>query len=227
MLTALNTISFGSIIYNSGTSLIRYWYVRSSLVTKVQDILKRDSFVVKSIVIGECIQLVNWGSFYYQQAGSSGFEKSPMVLYHACLSPWGEFNFPLHKVMPWNHFIFILCCAVSVSCNLFLYRFLSDKTENNSALNEVDRKKDRKRNFIPASIGMTVFVVYGFSLMLFMFTYTYNSKNFDSATRAFLNAALTDCMHCIVTPGFIIYGSTDARRLFKEFLAKATPNIFK
>ena len=229
MLAAINTISVGSVIYSSGTALIRYLYVRSSMVTIVQDILKSNSFVVKSIVIGECISLFNWGSFYYQQVGYSTFQKSPMVLYQACLDPWHEFIFPLKKVMPLNHFIIFLCNAVNVSCNLFLYRFLANETKNNSAINEVDRKKDRKRNFVPASIGMIVFIFHGFGVMLFMITYTYNSKIFDSATRAFLNAAFADCIHCIISPVILIYGSRDARRKYNEILsnlvAKARPTL--
>ena len=224
-MAVINTFCVGSVIYSSGTSLIRYLYVRSSMVTKVQDILKRDSFVVKSIVIGECMSLFNWGSFYYQQVGYSGFQKSPMVLYQACLNPWSEFNFPLQKVMPLNHFIIFLCNAVNVSCNIFLYRFLANETKNNSAISEVDRKKDRKRNLVPASIGMIVFVFHGFGVMLYMITYTYNSKNFDSATRAFLNAAYSDCIQCVISPGIIIFGSTEARRKFKEVLYSLTARL--
>ena len=34
------------------------------------------------------------------------------------------------------------------------YRFLQTHTENNIALRETDQKKNRKRNFVPASFGM-------------------------------------------------------------------------
>ena len=132
LVSALNTICVGSIIYSSGSSLVRYLYVRSSLRTEVQNILKRDSFIISSIVVGECINLFNWGSFYYQQLGNYGLEKSPLVL---------------HTV---NHLIIIISFLINNSCNIFLYRYLSDKTENNSVPNEVDRKKDRKRNLVPA-----------------------------------------------------------------------------
>ena len=203
LVSALNTICVGSVIYSSGTSLVRYLYVRSSLRTEVHDILKRDSFIISSIVVGECINLFNWGSFYYQQLGNYGLEKSPLVLYHACLNPWGEFKVPLHTVMPLNHLIIIISFVINISCNIFLYRYLSDRTENNSALNEFDRKKDRKRNLVPARLGSTLIFFYISTVLLFTVTYSYKSQSFDRATRAFLNNVSTDLHLCIWHPVMI------------------------
>ena len=43
----------------------------------------------------------------------------------------------------------------SILCsNTYLYRFLKTQTENNIALKETDQKKNRKRNFVPASLGI-------------------------------------------------------------------------
>ena len=95
LVASLNTICVGSVIYSSGTSLVRYLYVRSSLRTEVQDILKRDSFIISSIVVGECINLFNWGSFYYQQLGNYVLEKSPLVLYHHLLSTFPATSFSI------------------------------------------------------------------------------------------------------------------------------------
>ena len=218
LVASLNTICVGSVIYSSGTSLVRYLYVRSSLRTEVQDILKRDSFIISSIVVGECINLFNWGSFYYQQLGNYGLEKSPLVLYHACLNPWGEFKVPLHTVMPLNHLIIIISFVINISCNIFLYRYLSDKTENNSALTEFDRKKDRKRNLVPARLGSTLIFFYILTVLLFTVTYSYKSQSFDRATRAFLNNVSTDLHLCIWHPVMMVWGSKDARKKGKEII---------
>ena len=223
LVAALNTICIGSVIYSSGTSLVRYLYVRSSLRTEVQDILKRDSFIISSIVVGECINLFNWGSFYYQQIENHALEKSPLVLYHACLNPWGEFKVPLHTVMPLNHLIIIILFVINISCNIFLYRYLSDKTENNSALNEVNRKKDRKRNLVPARLGSTLIFFYMLTVLLFTVTYSYHSDSFDRATRAFLNNVSTDLHLCICHPAIMVWGSKDARKKVKEILTMIKP----
>ena len=118
--------------------------------------------------------------------------------------------------MPWNHLIIILSFIVNISCNLFLYRYLSDKTENNSALTEVDRKKDRKRNLVPARLGLVLIFFYFITVMLFMVTYTYKLDSFDSATRAFLNNAQTDLHICIFHPIIMLWGSKDARNKLKK-----------
>jgi hypothetical protein len=131
------------------------------------------------------------------------------------LEPGGDHTFKVYKLKPMNQLIMILLFLVNVSCNLFLYRFLGKMTDNNSARSELDRKKDRKRNLIPAHIGMIVLATYLTTLSFFIFTYSYKSVVFDSATRAFLNAVLVDLVHCIISPVVIFCGSMDARRKVK------------
>jgi hypothetical protein len=211
------SLGVGSIVYSTGTSLIRYLYVRSSLVTNIQETLKRDSFVIKSIIIGESINCFNLGSFY--------FHHHTMVLYKACLNPWQNFNIPLHQVMPLNQLIILFCIVLNVSCNIFLSFFLSKKTAKNLAIKEVDKKKDRKRNLIPANIGLYVFVFYGLSMVLFLITYNYKSENLDSGTRAFLNAAYADIHHCVSSPIFIFFGSADARKLLSQLISNGMVKI--
>ena len=149
LLSVICSLGYGCIIYRSGTSLIRYLYVRSSLVADLQQTLKRDSFVLKSIIIGEALIYFTLGSFYFQDI--------EMVLYHACLDPWAEFKFPIHKVLPLNQLVIFCCVLVSVSCNIFLYRFLAKQTKNNSALTENDKKKNRKRNLIRPNTTKLIF----------------------------------------------------------------------
>ena len=84
---------------------------------------------------------------------------------------------------------------------------------------------ERKIEAIPAHIGMIVLATYVTSLSFFIFTYSYKSDSFDSATRAFLNAAFVDLFHCIISPVVVISGSMDARRnvweMFSKLLGKA------
>ena len=230
MVAVINTVGVGQVIYNAGTALVRYLYVRSSFVVNIQEVLRRDSFIFKSMFIGECVNLFNLGSFYFKRE-TSEFGRSPLVLYQACMNPGRDHTFQVYKLKPWNQLIMISAFMVNASCNLFLSRFLRGNTETNSARSEADKKKDRKRNLIPAHIGIGVLATYAFTLGFFIFTYSYKSDNFDSATRAFLNAAFTDLFHCIITPVVIIYWSMDTRRkirsIFSNMVAKITNQMDK
>jgi hypothetical protein len=105
--------------------------------------------------------------------GDTEMEKSPMMLYHACLNPWNDLTIPVYEIMPLNQLFLVLLAATNVACNLFLYRFLNKVTD----------------------------------IM-------------DNGTRAFLNSAFADMMHCVFSPLILISGSLDAQRFAKEFLTK-------
>ena len=121
MVVVIISIGTTSIIYSSGTALIRFLYIRSSLLMNTQEVLKRDSFVVKSIVIGECISLLNFG-YYFCLMGHTSKAEYPMVLYNACLDPWSQFHTSISKVMPLNQIIVFLSTLVNFSSNT---RYLS------------------------------------------------------------------------------------------------------
>ena len=74
-----NFIGVGPIFYSCGKAVIRYLYVRSSFEVNIHEVLKRDSFIFKSLFIGECVNLFNLGSFYFQREDSE-FGRSPLVL---------------------------------------------------------------------------------------------------------------------------------------------------
>ena len=88
----------------------------------------------------------------------------PLILYRACLNPWDNWSIPFYKVMPLNQLIVYICDSIIISSNLFLYRFLKQHTTNNSALTASDRRKERKKNFVPAQVGIIA------TIILFVFT---------------------------------------------------------
>ena len=203
---------------SSGTALIRYLYVRSSFEDNIQRVLKRDHFVIKSVLMGESVNFLTFGSFFLQM-GSSEFGRSPLVLYQACLDPGKDHTFPVYKLMPWNQLLLVLLTANNVACNLFLFRYLDSWTKNNIATSEVDKKKGRKRNLVPAHIGMVLIGMYILSMSFFMFAYSFKSDSLDNGTRAFLIAALGDFSHCLLSPVVIIFGSMEASRKVKEIFS--------
>ena len=99
MLVAIHGSSAGAILYGTGTALIRYLYVLSSFKDNIQKVFKRDHFVIKSILIGDSITFINAGSLYLQM-GNSAIERSPMMLYKACMHPWNDHTIHVYKLLP-------------------------------------------------------------------------------------------------------------------------------
>jgi hypothetical protein len=122
----------GVILYSTGIALVCYLYVLSSFKNNIEKVIKRDHFVVNSILVRESINFLSVGAFYFQM-GDTEMEKSPMMLYHACLNPWNDHTIPVYEIMPWNQYFLVFLAATNVACNLFLYRFLDKVTENSSA----------------------------------------------------------------------------------------------
>ena len=219
MLVAIHGSSAGAILYGTGTALIRYLYVLSSFKDNIQKVFKRDHFVIKSILIGDSITFINAGSLYLQM-GNSAIERSPMMLYKACMDPWNDHTINVYTILPWNHYFLVFLATTNFAFNLFLYKYLDAMTENNSARSQVDKKRDRRRNLVPAHIGMISIGIYLINMALFMVTYSFKTDILDSGTRAFLNAVYGDIMHCVLAPVVIISGSIDAQRKVKEILTK-------
>ena len=98
--------------------------------------------------------------------------------------------------------------------NFFLYKYLATMTENNKAIKETDKKKDRKRNFIPARASIMCAVVMVISYILYALLYSIQ-ETFDAATKAFLLSSYADFLPCVIGPGILILGAPAIRRKFK------------
>ena len=74
----------------------------------------------------------------------------------ACMNPDSEYNGtqPIYTILMLDQVFYLLYTIIVFYSNIYLYRFLKTQTENNTALKETDQKKNRKRNFVPASFGM-------------------------------------------------------------------------
>ena len=72
-----------------------------------------------------------------------------------------------------DQLMWLVYSAVILCSNTYLYRFLKTQTENNIALKETDQKKNRKRNFVPASLGI---------VHIFLLVLSYSGAMFDSDT---------------------------------------------
>ena len=224
MVSSLNCAGIATWVYSAGTSAIRYLYVRSSFETNIQRVFKRDHFILKSVVIGEMINLVTILSHFIQPE-SQFYGLSPMLLYQACTNPNGFYTFPPYTIYPLIWLIILSSTITNITCNILLFKYLQNITEKTSARSEVDKKKDRKRNFVSARIGV---IIVSFSIVYFfavMANYTISFKHLDNGARAFLNAIFVDFSHCLIAPFIMVKGSDAIKRKISKVFSSLLESI--
>ena len=74
----------------------------------------------------------------------------------------------------------------------------------NNAVQEVDKKKARKRNLVPARIGVLQIIIYITTYTIFWFVYSACPLNLDAATRFFIAVIFRVMFIIILTRSFII-----------------------
>ena len=154
MVISLTHTSVNSLFYSAATAIIRYIYIRSSLQANVQAAIKRNAFVWKSILMVESLGCYNLFNFYHSQKGR-GPQMSSLLLYQTCLDPWKtSYELSFIKVMPINQTLVHAAAWCIVGCNIFLYRHLDNVLKNNTALSPTDQIKMRRRNLVPAKVGI-------------------------------------------------------------------------
>ena len=150
----------GSIIYTAGTALMRYMYVSQSINPVTQKNNNVQIFLVPHI-------LLIFHSFnsvrYFIIHGDH-----PFLLYHACIDPYSFYDIPIFKLLIIDNAMNFFYQAITVLGNVYVWKYLRGQTENNMALKEVDKKKERKRNFVPAKNGIR-------TAMALIFSYFWHS----------------------------------------------------
>ena len=132
------------------------------------------------MLVGLFYQLVNV-NMLYQDYNGPGEARSNILLYQACYNPWAHFSKSLFKMIGISEIMVLALGWLNISCNIFLYRFLESHRKNNVAGNMIqikwydtcflvirctDIKKERKRNLIPAKVGIqSVCIVGGASIL--------------------------------------------------------------
>ena len=101
---------------------------------------------------------------------------------------------------------------LSIVCNLRLWLFLNKQTNSNSALQPLDKKRDRRRNLLPAKVGIFHLFSYVTSFCFLASIYGNCSLELDSGTKAFMVALFSDAYFCFIAPLIDIMGNTKARR---------------
>ena len=148
-------LPIGSLLHDTASSLLRYWYVRNSLRPDIQEGLIGKYYYhwLLSPQILLVMHLID-GFANYKVKGTEGF---PLLLHQACKNPFSEYSIPFYKLMPFQQLMLYVYIYIIIHSNLYLYKFLKNQTDTRNNLataNKVDKKKDRKRNFVPAQTGI-------------------------------------------------------------------------
>ena len=136
--TAHGTVT--GLFYSAASTIIRYIFVRTSLQPDIQDILKRDAFVYKSIFLVESLGFYNLFTFFLIRRGKKGPEKTKILLYQSCIDPWNSsFSTPFFKVMSINLLLVTIAAFCIIYFNLVLFTHLDKQSKNNSAISSTDQ----------------------------------------------------------------------------------------
>ena len=145
-------LSYGSILSSSLTAVVRYVFVRTSLYPDIQYMLKRDSFVLHSVIIQHSILLVNLGALYIHLV-LPGASRPAFPVYKACVDPWGFSTTDLWTFVPFSQICFHLSNFLNIFCSISLAKYLDKTTRRSTALNPLDKKIERKKNLYSAHVG--------------------------------------------------------------------------
>ena len=166
----------------------------------------------------------------------------PILQYQACINPYTEFKLALYKLMPLTLVLIYMYNGIIIHSNTFLYLYLKTQTENNIALKEADRKRDRKRNFVPAKTGFIAAIqVLGklvdcltrlkfdmsYVVSTVVYATIYPMRSMDNGTKAYILSIYNDIYPCVINPLAVLFGAPTVRRKINKFSVNFLRSIFK
>ena len=140
-------LTVGSIIYMTETTWLRAIYISQSL----NPFFKKSKFIWPLLLMPNlflAFHLFNSVNYFLNHGDH------PFLVYHACIDPYSFYDLPVYKLLIFDFALLIFYDLLIIFGNLYLYKYLSGQTERNTALKEVDKKKERKRNFVSAKTGV-------------------------------------------------------------------------
>ena len=149
------------------------------------------------------------------------------MLYQACKGPYSFYDTPIVYTLTLDNVLLFIYFFILMGGNFYLFLFLKSQTENNKALTPVDKKKERKRNFVSAKSGIIcgfVLVIssflysifYGvkvftwteyFLLLIWFFALFENQLNLNCGTKALIISLYNDFIICIISPIAAVIGN--------------------
>ena len=126
--TTVNSLS-----YTAATAIIRYIYVKNSLKPEITEVMKKNSYKLKAILIVELMGLFNLCSIYFYQNGKKGKDRLPILGYKSCLDHLdSNFSIPFYEVLPVNQYLLWVTNFIIVAFNIILFKYLDKQTKKNT-----------------------------------------------------------------------------------------------
>ena len=208
-------------MYSAATAIIRYIYIRSSLQPNVQSAIKRNAFILKSILIVEALGCCTLLNLYILQYGKSGTEKSSLLLYQTCLDPFkSSFTISFLEVIPLNKALLQIANICDIFCNLAIYKHLDKESQN---ILQKDQLKIRRRNLVSAKVGIysLALIIINWLILSILYSIPIDLGNsflywtlskwpciYFSGIRSFISRMLHDVYICISIPLVVMYNSS-------------------
>ena len=122
-----------SLLYSAATAIIRYIYVKNSLKANITEVMKKNAYKLKAILIVESMGVFNVFSFYLNQYGKTGKDRIHFLGYQTCLDPFNsDFSMPFYQVLPVNQLLLWSSTLCIVVFNIFLYKYLDKQTKEST-----------------------------------------------------------------------------------------------
>ena len=109
------------IIYYTGGSLLRYWYVKASLRPEVAEVFMRKKTLALCLGIPQILLLMHLLDALSTYITQGDF---PLLLYQACINPESDYSIPFHQLMPFQLVMMYIYVAIMAYTNVYLYIFL-------------------------------------------------------------------------------------------------------
>ena len=121
MTSFLAFTSLGSRVYFSGGTVLRYWYVKSSLKPEVTVGVQSRKTLYTCLGIPQLLILLHLldGLIVYNTK-----ENVPILLYQACIDPASDFSVAFFTAMPFQVIMNYIYGAIGIYNNLYLYWYL-------------------------------------------------------------------------------------------------------
>ena len=106
----------------------------------------------------------------------------PFLLFHACSDPYSNYDIPIYKLLVIDNAMICFYQIITVLGNVYVWKYLRGQTERNKSLKEVDKKKERKRNFVSAKNGIRTAIALIIAYFYNSIFYGFKVNSFDEIT---------------------------------------------
>ena len=121
MNTFYSLVGIAPIIYHTGGSVLRYWYVKASLRPEVAEVFMRSKTLVLCLGIPQILLFLHLLDALHTYFTSG---ELPFLLYQACANPELDYSLPFHKLMPFQVIMMYIYMSITIYTNVYLFMFL-------------------------------------------------------------------------------------------------------